>query len=124
MKRTKSHKFSLIANFANSMRGIVEVAKNERPMQVEIACFVLFSIILIFLDLSFGYKAILFISLFLPLFAEVVNSSIERAVDLITLEYHDLAKAAKDAASAGVLIALIVTGLIWASVIYINYFGG
>lgn len=124
MKREKSHKFSLIANFANSMRGIVEVARNERPMQVELICFVAFTVVLFFLDLSFGYKALLFISLFLPLFAEVINSSIERTVDLITLEYHDLAKAAKDAASAGVLISLIVTGLIWASVIYINYFGG
>lgn len=124
MKRNKLHKFSLLANFANSVRGIAEVAKNERPMQVEIACFLALTIALFFLHLPFAHKAILFASLFLPIFAELINSAVERVVDLVTLEYHDLAKAAKDAASAVVLISLIVTAFIWFVVIYINYFGG
>lgn len=123
MIRPKAHKFSLFANFANSMRGFVEVAKNERPMQVELVCFVIFTAILIFLDLSFGYKLILFVSLFLPIFAELINSAIERTVDLVTLEYHELAGAAKDAASAGVLVSLVVTSIIWIGVLYINYLG-
>lgn len=36
---------------------------------------------------------------------ELVNTAIERAVDLVTGEFHPLAKAAKDIAAAAVLVA-------------------
>ena len=92
-------------------------------MQVEIFCFGVLSIVLVVLDMPAGYKLLLFVSLFFPLFAELVNSAIERTVDLVTTEYHELAKAAKDAASAAVLVSLIVTGLIWAATLYHLYIG-
>ena len=39
---------------------------------------------------------------------EMINSSIEAMVDLITTDYHELAKIAKDTASAATLILCIV----------------
>ena len=36
---------------------------------------------------------------------ELVNTAIERAVDLVTSDFHPLAKAAKDIAAAAVLVA-------------------
>ena len=113
MLTNKGIKFSLWRNFNHSFIVFIEVTKNETPMKVEVVSFVLFSIVLFFLNISLFYKLILFTSLFLPIFAEIINSAIERVVDLVTLEYHELAKHAKDAASAGVLIALIITSLIW-----------
>ena len=121
--RPKRPKFSLWANLQNSLRGFVEVARHERPMQVELLLFVLLTGALFLLSIPFGYKMLLFISLFLPLFAELVNSAIERTVDLVTVEYHELAKTAKDAASASVFIALVVTGLIWGATLYHLFFG-
>jgi len=44
----------------------------------------------------------------LVLVTELLNTSIEAAVDLSTKEIHPLAKKAKDAASAAVLVALVV----------------
>ena len=47
--------------------------------------------------------------------AELFNTAIESAVDLVTTEYHPLAKAAKDAAAGGVLVAAfssVIVGLI------------
>jgi diacylglycerol kinase len=47
--------------------------------------------------------------------AEMVNTSAERLVDLVSPEYHNLAKFAKDAAAGGVLIMAIfasITGLL------------
>jgi undecaprenol kinase len=35
---------------------------------------------------------------------ELINTAIERCVDLVTKEYHDLAKAAKDVAAGAVFI--------------------
>ena len=72
-----------------------------------------FGVVAWVLPVSFGYSAILFVSLFLPVLAEVANSAIERVVDLVTTDYHILAKQAKDAGATLVLLSLIVTTLIW-----------
>ncbi|NOR58504.1 MAG: diacylglycerol kinase, partial [Sulfurimonas sp.] len=53
--------------------------------------------------------------------AEVTNSSIERVVDLVTSDYHILAKQAKDAGATLVLLSLIVTSLIWVSVLAVAF---
>ncbi|MDR1912427.1 MAG: diacylglycerol kinase [Helicobacteraceae bacterium] len=124
MKREKQSGFSLWRNLKHSISGLIEVTKNETPMKAEILLLLIGSAIVLFLDIAFAYRVVLFISLFLPLFAELINSAIERVVDLITSDYHELAKAAKDAGSAIVLLALIVTGLIWVCVLSIAYFGG
>jgi diacylglycerol kinase len=50
---------------------------------------------------------VLFLTIFLVLFAETINTAIERTVDLVTEENHPLAKLAKDLAAGGVLLVAI-----------------
>ena len=52
---------------------------------------------------------------------EMINSSIEATIDLITVEKHPLAKIAKDTASAATLI-LCVVSLIGGLIIFLPYF--
>lgn len=113
----KRKNFNLFENLMNSINGLVEVTKNETPMRVEVILLVVLSGVLLILDMHLLYKLVLFTSLFLPMLAELLNSAVERCVDLVTEDYHDLAKHAKDAGSAAVLIALIITGLIWLTVL-------
>ena len=49
----------------------------------------------------------------LILAVELVNTGIERAVDLVSLEHSDLARQAKDTGSAGVMLAAIAAGVAW-----------
>ena len=56
-------------------------------------------------------------SLLLVLILELVNTAIEAAVDHISLERHPLAKRAKDAGSAAVLIALVNVLAVWGLVL-------
>ncbi len=49
--------------------------------------------------------------------AELVNTAIERAVDLVSLEQSDLARRAKDAGSAGVAVAAVAVGIAWIAVL-------
>ena len=49
----------------------------------------------------------------LALILECVNSAIERVVDLASPEFHKLAGAAKDAASAAVMIGNFLCGGLW-----------
>ncbi len=119
--KIKQRKFSLLGNFLNSWNGLIEVSKNEKPMQAELMMLAVGTLVVIFLEMGLIFKLILFTSLFFPLFAELVNSAIERVVDLVTTEYHTLAKHAKDAASAAVLLSLVITALVWVTVLYYVY---
>jgi len=115
----KQKKFSLFKNFAHSIRGLVDIFKNETAFRVEIVTFIVFTVIAIFLPIQLIYKAVLILSLPLVLVAEIINSAIERAVDTATLEYDENAKKAKDAASTIVLASLFWVSAIWLITIYI-----
>ena len=75
-----------------------------------------------FLPLSFVHSAILSVSLFVPLIAEIINSAIERTVDLVTFEHHELAKRAKDAGAALVFLSLAMLAFIWGLTLYSAFF--
>ena len=62
-------------------------------------------------------KALMIASVLLVLIVELLNSAVEAAVDRISLEKHVLAKRAKDAASAAVLLALVNVVTVWALVL-------
>ncbi len=49
----------------------------------------------------------LFITIAFVFMAEMINTAIERTIDLVTDEFHPLARIAKDIAAGGVLIAAI-----------------
>ena len=57
-------------------------------------------------------------SCLLVLVIELVNSAIEAVVDRFGEDQHVLAGAAKDLASAAVMISLIFLGVVWVAVIY------
>ncbi|MCG1008978.1 diacylglycerol kinase family protein [Salinicoccus sp. ID82-1] len=59
-------------------------------------------------------------AIFFVLIAEALNTSIEASVDLTTGEYHPLAKAAKDAGAAAVLLSSLYAVIV-ALFIFIPY---
>jgi len=114
-------KYTLFKNTTYALAGLVDITKNESSFKLQIALFVVLNIVAWFLPLPFHLQAILSLSLFIPIMAEVANSSIERVVDLVTLDYHELAKRAKDAGATLVFISLVLTASIWAAVLYIGF---
>ena len=56
-------------------------------------------------------------SLLLVLVVELLNSSVEAAIDRISFEHHDLSKRAKDFGSAAVMLTLLFALLIWLTII-------
>lgn len=114
-------KYKITNNTKYALNGLADIYRNETSFRLEVYIISILSILLWFLEISFTSKSILQISLFLPLLVEAINSSIERVVDLVTKDYHELAKTAKDAGSAAVFISIVITTLIWLSV-FINEF--
>lgn len=106
-------KHNLYRNGMYAVEGFMDIVKNETSFKWQLLMLSVFGVIAWVLPVSFGYSALLFVSLFLPVLAEVANSAIERVVDLVTQDYHILAKQAKDAGATLVLLSLIVTALVW-----------
>lgn len=114
-------KHSLFRNGIYALEGLVDITKHETSFKWQLLLFFVMSIVVWNLPIGFGYKSILFLSLFIPVMAEVANSSIERVVDLVTTDYHILAKRAKDAGAALVLLSLILTAGTWVSVLLVAF---
>jgi len=111
-------KFHILKNISYALEGAKTVLKSEKSFKTQLFVITLIGIALLFIPLSTLSKLILFFSTWLILIAEAFNSAIERVVDLVTQEYHPLAKEAKDIGSFGVLLTFIFIAAIWGVVFY------
>ena len=100
----------------NSWHGLVFAFKEESAFRQELTLFILLAPIAIFLPITLFEKAVLICSLVLVMVIELLNSSVEAAIDRISFEHHDLSKRAKDFGSAAVMLALLITLILWLSV--------
>ena len=81
-------------------------------------------LVMILMPLSFllcdsrNHWLLLFASLLLVLFAELVNSALEALADAITLAHHPLIGRAKDIGSALVFVALLLLFVVWGEAIW------
>lgn len=114
-------KHNLYKNGMYAVEGLIDIIKTETSFKWQMLMLFIMGIVAWILPISFGYSSILFLSLFIPVLAEVANSALERVVDLVTMDYHILAKQAKDAGATLVLLSLFVTILIWTSVLLIAF---
>lgn len=110
--------YSLFKNTRYALNGMIEITKNENSFRLQILLFIGGMILAWCLPISFVHSSILAVSLFIPLIAEVINSSIERTVDLVTFDHHELAKRAKDAGAALVFFSLAMLAFIWGLTLY------
>ena len=111
-------KYNLFKNTNYAIEGLKDIFQNEKSFKTQLLALIILSGIIFFLNFSYIKTSIMIISLFLPLLGEIANSAIERAVDLVTLEHHHLAKKAKDAGAALVFMSYFVVFLIWMSVFF------
>ena len=100
----------------NSWCGLVYAFREESAFRQELTLLVLLTPIAFALPISLLEKSLLLSSLVMVLVIELLNSSVEAAIDRISFEHHDLSKRAKDFGSAAVMLALVVATLLWAAV--------
>jgi diacylglycerol kinase (ATP) len=100
----------------NSWCGLVYAFMEESAFRQELTLFAILTPIAFFLPINYLEKALLISSLIMVLVVELLNSSVEAAIDRISFEHHDLSKRAKDFGSAAVMLALIISVLLWSAV--------
>ena len=105
-----------INSFTYPIKGLKYAYRNEQNLVVDVGI----AIIVILCGLIFRVSgiewAILILTIGLVISCELINTAIEAVVDLITEEYHPLAKVAKDTASAACFIADMTAAGMWLAV--------
>ncbi len=107
----------LCAALCYSLQGLRYALTTETAFKQEALIYAFLLIVLYFLPLSIVFKCLLLTVNTLVLIIELLNSSIESIVDLSSPNYHDLAKQAKDIASASVLLSISLAAAMWASAV-------
>lgn len=102
-------------SFVHAYNGLVAVVRTQRNMRVHllVAVFVLAASVVLGLDSM--ELAIVVLTIMVVFATEMLNTALEFAVDLLTREFHPLAKLAKDVSAAAVFVASIgavVVGLL------------
>lgn len=105
---TEPKKPPITKSFGYAFEGIFICIRKERNMKIHCVMAVLVVAAGVILGLS-PVEWCICLGLFgLVMALELVNTAVEAVVDLVTGEYHPLAKIAKDTAAGAVLIAAIM----------------
>jgi diacylglycerol kinase len=95
----------VVGSFRYACAGLAYVVRTQPNCQVHLLALVLVVALGLWLALPLHELAILALTIGLVLAAEAINTAIEATVDLVSPEFHPLARAAKDAAAGAVLVA-------------------
>ena len=90
-----------------AIEGILYVAKTQPHMRYHFITAIAVLLLSLFLNLSWMEFSVLCLCITLVLFAEVINTAVEVTIDLISEEFHPLARIAKDVSAGAVLLTVI-----------------
>ena len=102
----------LTGSFKYAFEGIIQTYKGEQNLKIHTFIAILVVVFGFFLKISTVEWFACLILIGLVLMSEFFNTAIEYVVDLASPRIHPLAKAAKDTASAGVLIMSIMAAIV------------
>ena len=102
----------------NSWSGLVFAIREESAFRQEMISVLVSFLILLLTETSVIEKILMIFATSLVLIIELLNSSVEAAVDRISFEYHGLSKRAKDYGSAAVMLSLFLWTLIHGLVLF------
>lgn len=102
----------LINSFKYAINGFKITLKNEQNMTVHLIITIIVLLAGILFKINYIEWLILFLVIGLVIATELINTSIEATIDLISPKTHPLAKIAKDTAAAAVLVFALVAIII------------
>jgi diacylglycerol kinase len=106
---------TFLRSFVYAWNGIVYVLRTQRNAQVHLVAALSSLILGAVLRISAIEFALIFVAIMAVLVAELFNTVAEALVDLVTRDYHPLARVAKDVAAGAVLLCAmfaVVIGLL------------
>ncbi|PWM46599.1 MAG: diacylglycerol kinase [Clostridiales bacterium] len=98
---------SIFKSFVFAFSGIKNVIEKERNFRIHLVAIYVVSVFSIIYGLTKTEYAVLYLTCFIVLALEIVNTAVEAVIDLRIYEENEYARLAKDAGAAGVLVAAI-----------------
>ncbi len=106
---------SLFRAFVCAFRGIVRSVSSERNLRIHLTAAVYVTAFSFFYELSKAEYVLLILTFSSVIACELINTAIEKTVDICSPEYSRAAELAKDAAAGAVLVTAVfavITGII------------
>ncbi|MEP7262276.1 MAG: diacylglycerol kinase [Usitatibacter sp.] len=103
--------------FFNSIVGLSDAWRHESAFRQEVLLAAVMIPAAFFLTSAAMERAMLVAVVLLVLIVELLNSSVEAAIDRISFDHHSLSKRAKDIGSAAVFVSLVLCVSVWALVL-------
>ncbi|MHB9149403.1 MAG: diacylglycerol kinase [Thermoleophilia bacterium] len=107
MAREGRRRSTLLESFNYAFQGLIYVFRHQRNMRVHLTIAIAVLLGSLFFDLTRMELVAVLFAITLVLMAEMLNTAIEAAVDLVTSSFDPKAKIAKDVAAGAVLAAAI-----------------
>ena len=101
-----------LLSFTYPIKGLRNAYRNEQNLAVDVGVALLVTIAGFIFKLNLVEWAILALTIGLVISCELINTAIEAVVDLVTEDYHPLAKVAKDTAAAAVFVFAIIAVIV------------
>jgi len=114
MERLEQFKKSLQYAF----RGLGYVIRHEKNFQNELVVAILVVIAMVYFDLAKWETILLFLVIMVTLIMELLNTVMERVVDMLKPSVHPYAKLIKDLMAAAVLVTSILAIVVGVIIFY------
>lgn len=101
-------------SFVNAYAGMAYCVRTQRNLRIHLAITVLVIALAAVLRVSLPELAVLVFCIMVVIVAEMLNTALECVVDLVTSDYHPLAKLSKDVSAGAVLVASLGTASVGA----------
>jgi undecaprenol kinase len=107
-------------SFSHALRGLKYVIRNEKNFQNELAVSVVVIVAMVYFHVKRAETIVLFLVIMGVLVMELLNTIMERVVDILKPRVHPYARLIKDLMAASVLLSSILA-IIIGLIIFIPY---
>lgn len=111
---------SFLRSLKHAVRGLQTIFFSERNFRNHLGIAIVVLLFAWWQKISTEHLAILLLVIFIVLILEIINSSLERLVDILAPQTHQVAKEIKDSLAAMVLLAAIMAILIGILIFFKN----
>lgn len=105
---------SLIQSFVYAFNGIKDAIKREPNLRIHLLLGTIACVLALFLNFALIEWAVLSLTIAIVFILELINTTMETLVDIVSPEIKEKARIAKDVAAAGVLLAAMASLIIGA----------
>jgi diacylglycerol kinase (ATP) len=109
---TKYKNKHIFQAFTVALYGIWYCIQSQKNIRLLVVISAVSLVLAIFFNIDRVEWALLFLAMFIVIITEMLNTAVEAVVDMVTQEFHPLAKIAKDVAAGSVLLSAVFSVIV------------